>query len=280
MRIIYFFCILVLLNCSRESLPGYKTIRSADAIVDNSSETDEDRASSDEDNEIDGGVITSEEDAMKQDVPNGSEESPDNNLSGMEFVGDPESALTFDDVQDLFITDPASGFEGCTAAGCHGADPDARGQMVSSDLSSFETITDVEGGQSGLLIMYLTKGGMPKGASYAVEDIQKIADWVAAGMAPGAPPVVDPGANLVVTADIAALFAADKGNCSAAGCHGGNQVPNLLDDLKASAPDALDRLERYALGDATPMPPAGAGVDLLPAEVDMLRNWIDAGMPD
>ena len=282
MRLNYLLYFLVLINCSRESLPGYKNIKSTEVKVEDSIETDE--VSTSESESADAGAVVSSEDSSQEspqeETPSVEEEAAGSNLSEMEFEGDPNSTLTFDDVQDLFITNPAAGLAGCTASGCHGPERDDRGVGASSDLSSYEAIVDVEEGQSGLLIMYLTRGGMPKDAPYAVEDIQKIADWVAAGMPPGAPPVEDPAANQVVTADIVALFAADKGNCSAAGCHGGTVNPNLLGDLKVNAPAALDRLDRYAAGDANPMPQAGTGIDLLPAEVEMLRTWIAAGMPD
>ena len=195
-----------------------------------------------------------------------------------DIVGDPNSTLTFDDVQDLFITNPAAAVEGCTASGCHGAEN--KGINVSSDYSTWENVVAAEEANPGSIMLYLKMDLMPKTTPYGAEDKQKIADWIAAGMPAGAPAVPDP--NAVITSQVAALFAADKGNCVDAGCHGGTIAPNLLGDvnLKAGAVQALARLDAYAAGNANPMPQAGTGIDLLPAELEMIRTWIAAGMPD
>ena len=196
--------------------------------------------------------------------------------NGNEIVGDPNSTLTFDDVQDLFITNPAAVVEGCTAANCHGT---VKGAGATSDYSTYENVKAAEEANPGTIMLYVSRDIMPKTTAYGAEDKQKIADWIASGMAPGA--VAEPDPNAVITSQVVALFAADKGNCSAAGCHGGAIAPSLIGaDLKLNAAAALDRLDRYAAGMAAPMPQVGTGIDLTPEEVEMVRTWIDTGMPD
>lgn len=283
MRWFYFLSILMLVNCALEPQQRYKPIKTTDNVL----EGDSVAASTGSGSGTTAGDGETDASGTEETGAGGSSgaDTSDAGTTGndLEIVGNPNSTLTFDDVQELFITDPAGTFEGCTASGCHGADPADRGPMATTDFSSYDAIKDAEDGTAGIIVLYLTKGNMPKGGLYAQADIQRIADWIAAGMAPGevaAPPGGD--ANAVVTATVAALFGAGKGNCTSAGCHNGTVNPNLLGNanLKQNIQTALIRLDAYAAGNADPMPVPGQGTDLLAAELDMIRAWIAAGRPD
>ncbi|MFK7826882.1 MAG: hypothetical protein AB8G05_22250 [Oligoflexales bacterium] len=197
-----------------------------------------------------------------------------------DIVGDPNSTLTFADVQDLFITNPAAAVEGCTAAGCHGAE--AKGVNASSDYSSYENIVAAESSSSGSILLYLKMDLMPKTTPYGLEDKQKIADWIAAGMA--AAPVVAPDPNAVVTSEqVLALLGVGLGNCAQAGCHAANNAARMdlstVDAIKLQPNVWIARLNNATMpllngGDA-------ANTRLLEAaEIAMIQEWIANGTPD
>ena len=126
-----------------------------------------------------------------------------------------------------------------------------------------------------------TNGTMPKvagaAAPYAEADKKKIADWIAAGMQPGAPALI-PDPNAIITSDIALMFSANMGTC--VNCHGNSGNINLTGNanLKAGAVQSLARLNAAANGDAGPMPPAGAVLNA--QQLLDIQTWIDNGMPD
>ena len=209
----------------------------------------------------------------------------------LEVTGNENSSMTFDDVQSLFITDPASGLEGCTAVGCHGAEKDNRGPNATSDLSSYEAITDVEQSQPGVLILYLTKGGMPKSAAYSEADIQKVADWVAAGMPPGVGAGAGAGAGDVqnatlTSAEVLTLLGPGMGNCAQAGCHvanGGLRDLSSVDAIKLEANIWIARINNANAALNMPRLNGQDAANTIAISADqkaMIQAWIDAGTPD
>lgn len=198
--------------------------------------------------------------------------------AGNEIVGDPNSLVNFDAVQDLFITNPANpAVAGCTAMGCHGEAE--KGQGATTDYSTYQNIVDAENASPGIIMQYAQMGLMPKGAPYGAAELQLIANWIAGGMLPGADAALIPDPNAVVTAQVAALV----GN-SCTGCHGamnGNGGVQLLGDanLKQFGMQSLVRVEAAAAGMADPMPP-NINNALSADQIQMIRTWVEAGMPD